>query len=542
MGKAGVYRVVGDMLRDCFDDYGLAPYDVKDRRRRKVLRVHGKFGCANKVDARHKEANAKAWTSHYAWVLVDLHKLELKQRWHQKCSVCKSKRSPFVSRDALKEPLHKMMLEVLEERNGIYHAPDKALMPNAPGDPMHPTALCEKCRWGSTCCNGNGKLRVAPGPDRGAPPSDASSDESDASSDELVDELAAQLARTALGGSKWAELKPLKPHVPTRKQRWPTALVLNGIRRAFEAVDKGAAGAEWLSVLEAGSRGKGTELNKSDLDVVLSIRGFEPTTAFVSAALERARNVLRRAGAVLSVVSEIKVSPRALHFTCEAGGASVDCDVLLGGLDAAGKPRDRPQELSEAYDPKGRDVTCFLLSASFNHLQIRHFKRMPPEFRTLCRMAKVWQRDGAKVPKCSSSYLLELVVLEAWVAQAQAREPHEPKPQDHEPESYQLVFRRFLELVERLPDASLVFEHFYERSDVPEQILRMKPLVLSLSNPVVNTVHPKFEVAALRAAAAAELQRSYQVASRPPQAPASNASRPFLAQRRPPAMPATVFC
>ena len=84
--------------------------------------MKGMFSCASK----HGQSNP--WSSHFAWLKVDLHKLKVSRRWEQKCKVCKTSRTPFVLRSDFEQAVRKMMLSVLEQRLGISCKVDKALL------------------------------------------------------------------------------------------------------------------------------------------------------------------------------------------------------------------------------------------------------------------------------------------------------------------------------------------------------------------------------------------------------------------------------
>ena len=56
-----------------------------------------------------------------------------------------------------------------------------------------------------------------------------------------------------------------------------------------DAVCACAESSDYPDFLESGSRGKGTDVGCSDLDVVIYVRGFEPTEAFVKAELDKGR-------------------------------------------------------------------------------------------------------------------------------------------------------------------------------------------------------------------------------------------------------------
>ena len=132
---------------------------------------------------------------------------------------------------------------------------------------------------------------------------------------------------------------------------------------------------------------------------------------------------------------------------------------------------------------------------------------MPSEFRTLCCMAKVWRRDGTPLLKSScSSYLCELMMLRAWEEDA-SRNPGKRDKRD-KPKRMQRIFYHFLKLLSAISDASLVFTYFFHRALVPEDVLRQRPLVLSLSETTNNMAPKKTGLCAeIRTASEAEILR-----------------------------------
>ena len=460
-----------DVLRKAFSDHGLQPYDATNRDGRyKVLRVKGMFSCSST----HGQSNP--WSSHFAWLKVDLHKLKVSRRWEQKCKVCKTSRAPFVLRTDFEQAVRKMMISVLEQRLGISCKVDKALLAFNEPDKQHVPGLCEKCRWGACNCTGAN-------PEGGTNPEG--------------DSLSLELGGMSLWRSEWADpMGPIHQHLPTRAQRESNAIVLNGVVRALRDFDANT----YVDFLEGGSRGKGTDLDCSDLDIVVYVSNFQPNRQAVQHSLQEVAQILN-ASDHLELVRRIDVNARSLGFKCVGvNGHHVACDLLLGGRVDEGELRTDPVVLATMP----ANVASFS-SPSFNHLQTQYFQRGRAQFRSLCRMAKLWVREGTSLEQCSgASYTLELIMLQAWLEASQQERDECARRGQQQP--YQGLFQRFLRLIVGMrSEACIVFDEFYNHSDVPEGIISLRPLVLSLSNPVSNVVPGTDWIQQLSEAAETEL-------------------------------------
>ena len=120
-------------------------------------------------------------------------------------------------------------------------------------------------------------------------------------------------------------------------------------------------------------------------------------------------------------------------------------------------------------------------------------------------MAKLWVRDGTSLEQCSgASYTLELIMLQAWLEASQHERNKCARRGLRQP--YQGLFQRFLRLiVDMRSEACIVIDEYYNHNDVPEVIMSLRPLVLSLSNPVNNVVPGEGWIQQLSEAAETEL-------------------------------------
>ena len=203
----------------------------------------------------------------------------------------------------------------------------------------------------------------------------------------------------------------------------------------------------------------------------------------------------------LELAGRIDVHARSLGFKCVGvNGHHVACDLLLGGRDDEGEPRTDPVALTTV--PAN---VASLYSPSFNHLQTRYFQNSRAQFRSLCRMAKLWVREGTSLEQCSgASYTLELIMLQTWLEASQRERNECARRGARQP--YQGLFKRFLRLIVLMrSEACIVIDEYYNHNDVPEHIMSLRPLVLSLSNPVSNVVPGGDWIQQLSGAAETEL-------------------------------------
>lgn len=133
-------------------------------------------------------------------------------------------------------------------------------------------------------------------------------------------------------------------------------------------------------------------------------------------------------------------------------------DLLVGGLDASRARLTQPSIMTGENQ--------FWYSPSFNHLQIHYFAHMPVEFKALCRMAKRWFQDDSGVnPKQGKSYMLELCMLKVWTDASDAEKMILRSSKSRS--RFQPLFHEFLHFISNFHEARIVFEQFYQRSDVP---------------------------------------------------------------------------
>ena len=126
------------LLRAAWAEHGLEPVDRADKKRRyKTLKLVGQFRCTS------RHAGIKAWSSHYTWLTVDLHKLSVGKRWTQKCRICGDQRSPYIAPRAFEVAVEGMVIATLEWTLGIARDDPLERWYSHEADPEHPATLCE---------------------------------------------------------------------------------------------------------------------------------------------------------------------------------------------------------------------------------------------------------------------------------------------------------------------------------------------------------------------------------------------------------------
>lgn len=475
------------LLRAAWAEHGLEPVDRADKKRRyKTLKLVGQFRCTS------RHAGIKAWSSHYTWLTVDLHKLSVGKRWTQKCRICGDQRSPYIAPGAFVVAVEGVVMATLEWTLGIARDDPLERWYSHEADPEHPATLCEKCKWGRGCNCSGGR-------------------------DEGVDAISAQVASMTAGGgldfyspsADMFEVGKLRSFgLWSRAQLLETTSAANNIRLALvdASLIEGRCDVDFLV---GGSRGKDTSIGpEADLDIVIHLQAFQPEEEFVQGVLARVDGILSSSGRI--EIWNVRVLSRSLSFDCRCSGALVSneemkVDLLVGGLDESGARLTQPNIMTRENQ--------FWYSPSFNHLQIRYFAQMPREFKALCRMAKRWFQDGSGVrPKQGKSYMLELCMLKVWTDASDAEKMILSSSKSIS--KFQRLFHEFLRLISNFHEARIVFEHFYQRSDVPVHLTSDFPHIISISNPFSDTGllwrNEDAGLQALRSAAAHELDESYQ--------------------------------
>ena len=476
------------LLRAAWAEHGLEPVDRADKKRRyRTLRLVGQFRCTS------RHAGIKAWLSQHTWLTVDLHTLSVGKRWTQKCKICGDQRSPYIAPRAFEVAVEGISITTLELTLGIARDDLPERRYNSEADPEHPARLCEKCKWGRGCNCSGGR-------------------------DEGIDAISAQVASMTAGGeldfySPWADAPKLQQKLHcgglwSCAQLLQSVSIANSIRQALVAASL-IEGRHDVDFLVGGSRGKDTCIGPvADLDIVIHLQAFRPEEEFVQGILARVNGVLSSSDRI--EILNVRVLRRSLSFNCRHSGVLVSSkelkvDLLVGGLDESGARLTQPNIMTRENQ--------FWYSPSFNHLQIHYFAQMPAEFKELCRMAKLWFQESSGVrPKQGKSYMLELCVLKVWTDASDAEKIILRRSKSRS--RFQQLFHEFLHLISNFHDARIVFEQFYQRSDVPIDLTSAFPHIISLSNPFSDTGllwrNEDAGVQALRSAAARELDASYQ--------------------------------
>jgi hypothetical protein len=187
--------------------------------------------------------------------------------------------------------------------------------------------------------------------------------------------------------------------MPTHADRMANVAVLQSIRLHFES----AWAADGVKVLEAGSRGKGTNLGCSDLDVVVHVIREDSSSSeeeFVKGKLQRACESLRAADdLVFSNDGRPRIGTRSIKLSLIRDSRKVVCDVLIGVLGRDGNYLPRASLQTELSSRN-----AFWLSPSFSHLQKQYFKRSVIPSSDPCA---AWPKCGsAKEPMPISSALI----------------------------------------------------------------------------------------------------------------------------------------
>ncbi|XP_053391606.1 2'-5'-oligoadenylate synthase 1A-like [Mercenaria mercenaria] len=174
-------------------------------------------------------------------------------------------------------------------------------------------------------------------------------------------------------------------------------------------------------VVKGGSLGKGTAVKgKSDIDLTLILARYSE----VEAMIHDMPSILHQLEQYLEKYGHVKVVGKTGHavqveLSCHSGHThSVD---ILPAVDILPNMSEGIKaRLGPVYHKLGQrnKKTREFYSASLGPLQIELTKRFPTKLKSLIRLIKYWKKSKLTVTKGSklpTSYVFELVVLNAWV-------------------------------------------------------------------------------------------------------------------------------
>eukprot|EP00118_Oscarella_pearsei_P005467 m.25158 g.25158 ORF g.25158 m.25158 type:complete len:149 (+) comp28751_c0_seq2:1066-1512(+) len=139
---------VSRLIRTALDAEGLSRDQVKQFRYQLVY-GHGRLRCSGGNGLNH---SPNSWSSHLAWIKIDLIGRRIVKNYSQECQTCRDKRRPYVSQDELER-----MIEVVVERvarliDGPYDSYDENDVDYSESERPHRQELCERCTdKGSPC-------------------------------------------------------------------------------------------------------------------------------------------------------------------------------------------------------------------------------------------------------------------------------------------------------------------------------------------------------------------------------------------------------
>ena len=251
------------------------------------------------------------------------------KHWLQKCAACQQARPPGIDASAFNQVLDKLMLDLLEERNGITFRVDPRVFEQGE-DLMHKPSLCEFCGWGDRNCTCPAKRTGGGG----------------SGSDDAIAHLHDEFENLDISGSSTFKSKGQICVIfvltcPPEHQICAT--LTHEYLMPYARSLKRTGGEYGCSRAAHEARIQTWDKAIWTLSCMLCVHERSPTRRrFIERKLNNARDLL---SSKLTLSPDIRItSPpiikpgkNAVEFVCSCDDGSVPCDVLIGALDAQGQ-------------------------------------------------------------------------------------------------------------------------------------------------------------------------------------------------------------
>jgi len=117
------------------------------------------------------------------------------------------------------------------------------------------------------------------------------------------------------------------------------------------------------------------------------------------------------------------------------------------------------------------------LGVQVTESSVAFMKEQRDLIRDVARLAKFWNQNQSFEEKVyGRSTIMELLATKAGLEEIN----------DNANPSLKNAFKRFLVILRNISDAYIVFYNYYNKSDIPMEVLRQKPLLLDPTNPYNN--------------------------------------------------------
>lgn len=240
-------------------------------------------------------------------------------------------------------------------------------------------------------------------------------------------------------------------------------------------------------VIKGGSLGKGTAVKgKSDIDLAMMMASYNT----VEKLMRDMGTILQKLQDYLGNYGEVKVvgkTPYAVQveLSCHKGHThSVDILPAVSILPHIQQREQLKASLRSVFEELGSKdpKTRAFLSVSLCPLQLELTRRLPTKLKSLIRLIKYWKKEKLQVGQGSAvptSYVLELVVLNAWISAGQ-------------PERFDMVraVHAVLITLENHHQFKVVFDvAFYERQRAN---ITQEPYIMDPCNPYNDVYNGHF--------------------------------------------------
>ncbi|XP_032240839.1 2'-5'-oligoadenylate synthase 1A isoform X2 [Nematostella vectensis] len=230
-------------------------------------------------------------------------------------------------------------------------------------------------------------------------------------------------------------------------------------------------------LVKAGSLAKGTALkDSSDLDCVMIMNGIE-TVADLKKKLpdiqEQVSACLRNPPPAWKI-EDLWNSRFAVQFKFKMKHwlhGEVEVDLLPTFQADVESYEGRRKLYSQMHREKGKDILKYY-SAAACKLQRDFIKELPSNVKDLILLVKKWRKN---YQLGLSSYFMELVVVHEW-QKAKKPERFDTKK----------GFKAIMEALYNYEELYAMWDKYYEKKDVPREIIQTRPLVLDPANPTNN--------------------------------------------------------
>ena len=132
------------LFQSAFLAVGLSRNEIRNDLRFQCVYGSGHLKCS------HYNHPSKSWSTHLAWLKLDLVKQRVVKNYKQACQICRNNCSPYIEPSELARMIEVAVRRTASLLNGTYDAQEQS--PFEAGERPHQEGLCERCKEKESPC------------------------------------------------------------------------------------------------------------------------------------------------------------------------------------------------------------------------------------------------------------------------------------------------------------------------------------------------------------------------------------------------------